>query len=147
MSILTDDHIDRIWARLTKMYGHKFTSSFGLSDDGTWIAGLRGITPKMVRSGLEQCLYREDEWPPTLPEFRKMCQGVDDDLIEYLSAQYMPSSFDSQRMSSDQLRKASKQAKEKAMAKIKNILNEDPTYFVTEDGTPAHKQLTSDNRR
>ena len=59
---------------MAKIYGHKWTSSYGESDDGTWLAGLYDVTIDQVRYGLERLrVDGERIWPPTLPEFRLLC--------------------------------------------------------------------------
>ena len=70
---LTDRHVERLWERMGKIYGHKWASSYGLCDDGTWLAGLHDVTPEQIGRGLEKCRISENAWPPTLPEFRAMC--------------------------------------------------------------------------
>ena len=55
------------------MYGNKWVSAYGESDSGTWAKGLAGITGQQLGQWVKACLYREDTWPPTLPEFRAMC--------------------------------------------------------------------------
>lgn len=60
------------------MYGHRWTSNYGSEDDGTWRKGLAGLTPEQIGLGLVKCLERrpapgEEDWPPTLTEFRAMC--------------------------------------------------------------------------
>ena len=60
------------------MYGHRWTSNYGSEDDGTWRKGLAGLTPAQIGAGLVKCLERrptsgEEDWPPTLNEFRDMC--------------------------------------------------------------------------
>lgn len=55
------------------MYGHKWTSAYGETDDGTWIKGLAGLSLEQISHGLRECLKRNDPWPPSLPEFRAMC--------------------------------------------------------------------------
>jgi hypothetical protein len=60
------------------MYGHRWTSNYGAEDDGTWRKGLAGLTPEQIGQGLVKCLERkpppgEEDWPPTLTEFRAMC--------------------------------------------------------------------------
>lgn len=61
------------------MYGHKWTSAHGEGDeDGTWQKGLTGISLDQIGIGLTGCALRNDPWPPSLPEFRAMCeQGGD----------------------------------------------------------------------
>lgn len=77
----------RLWERMVAIYGHKWTSTHGviphdeitgsLTVTGeTWQQGLRGITGQQFGRGLEACITRNDEWPPTLPEFRAMCLSV-----------------------------------------------------------------------
>jgi hypothetical protein len=58
---------------MAMIYGHKWTSSYGEKDDGTWLKGLYDITPEQVGVGLEKCRTSDDEWPPTLPIFRYRC--------------------------------------------------------------------------
>lgn len=60
---------------MASMYGHKFITNFGTSDDGTWLAGLQGFDKKQLATGLAACLKRSDPWPPTLPEFRALCRA------------------------------------------------------------------------
>ena len=68
-------HIDRLWERMTMLYGHKWTSSVGDCDDGTWMAGLHDITAQMIADGLERIIKGGNDWPPSLPEFRKICEN------------------------------------------------------------------------
>ncbi len=60
------------------MYGHRWKSNYGAEDDGTWRKGLAGLTTIQIGAGLVKCLQRkpargEEDWPPTLNEFRAMC--------------------------------------------------------------------------
>ncbi len=60
------------------MYGHRWKSNYGIEDDGTWRKGLAGLSPEQIGHGLVKCLERkpaagEEDWPPTLAEFRAMC--------------------------------------------------------------------------
>lgn len=59
---------------MCRIYGHKWTSAYGETDDGTWLKGMSDITPEQVAHGLTECLKRQDPWPPTLPEFRAMAK-------------------------------------------------------------------------
>lgn len=58
---------------MAKIYGHKWVSNYGETDDGSWLSGLHDVTPEQVSVGLEQCRINNDPWPPSLPEFRAMC--------------------------------------------------------------------------
>ena len=59
------------------LYGHKWVSSYGVNPDPdkVWTACLRGITEKQIKSALNQLAINGQEWPPSAPEFRKMCTG------------------------------------------------------------------------
>lgn len=75
-----DDDIEDLWERMAKIYGHKWTSSYGDADDGTWRAGLRGLTRKHIAHGLTKCVRGAEVWPPSLPEFIAMCKPTPQDF-------------------------------------------------------------------
>ncbi len=68
---------------MISIYGHKWTSHLGATaDDGngflsdtakTWQSYLAGITTDNLKSGFDNMILRNYEWPPSLPEFRGMC--------------------------------------------------------------------------
>ena len=62
------------------MYGHRWTSSFGdsVDPDRVWAATLAGLDEAQVRHGMRQCVAQGHEWPPSAPEFRKLCTGTSD---------------------------------------------------------------------
>ena len=80
----------RLWQRLTQIYGHRWTSQFGDATDaegrltGTarcWADGLGDLSPAALKRGLHRCVHeRADPWPPTLPEFRQLCQPAPEEL-------------------------------------------------------------------
>lgn len=73
---LDDRLIAKLWSVMARMYGHRWTSSFGETDDGTWAKGLRGLTAEQIGHGISKILAPNSEadgWPPSLPEFRAMC--------------------------------------------------------------------------
>ncbi len=59
---------------MTEMYGQKFTNSYGDAPNETWTQALASITQKELSAGVRACLLREDTWPPSLPEFLRMCR-------------------------------------------------------------------------
>lgn len=76
--------MSNLWERMGYIYGHKFTSVYGeVAFDGnelteaarTWAAGLRELTGDDIAKGLRECIACGESWPPTLPEFVKMCKG------------------------------------------------------------------------
>jgi len=69
-----------LWRRMTRIFGHRWTSAYGEMDDSTWQRGLRGLTPSQIGYGLTACIRRAEPWPPTLPEFRSLCTPSAEDL-------------------------------------------------------------------
>ena len=65
---------------MSRMYGHKWVSSYGDCDDGTWCMALKDLAPAQLGVGLARCVTRSDPWPPALPEFRAMCLPNETDL-------------------------------------------------------------------
>lgn len=55
-------------------FGHKWVSSYGAMPSETWLAGLIDMTPRELQTGLVSALTWEQEWPPTLPQFRALCR-------------------------------------------------------------------------
>lgn len=77
----------RLWERMIAIYGHKFTSAYGIlpQDEGgvatlagdTWARGLAGISEAQIAAGLEACIlnFTPGDWPE-LPHFRQKCLGI-----------------------------------------------------------------------
>ena len=86
--MLTEKHIGELWKRMAAIYGHRWVSSFGESDlDKTWFIGLQDLEPRLLAVGLETCIKnRQDAWPPSLPEFRRLCLGLPDEDVACLAA-------------------------------------------------------------
>lgn len=69
-------------------YGKKFTDQWGatapdlLADH--WAQKLTGYTPRELKRGIAALEGRE--WPPTLPEFKKLCRPTIDPLVAYYEA-------------------------------------------------------------
>ena len=80
-----------LWERMNHIYGHKWSSAFGVSATDkdmrmtdaaqTWANGLIGITGPQIAIGFRACIARDEPWPPTLPEFRALCLPVKRDPI------------------------------------------------------------------
>lgn len=79
---LSDKIICHTWQRMLSIYGHKWSSHLGLADDGTglitdsaktWQKGLAGVTLEQLKYGFDMLIFKNHDWPPSLPEFRKLC--------------------------------------------------------------------------
>lgn len=60
---------------MTSMYGHKWTSAHGVDVDseGVWSKALTGVSPRKIGEGMSLLTQKGEEWPPSAPQFRKMC--------------------------------------------------------------------------
>jgi len=114
---VTDRDVAQLWRRMARIYGHRWVSSFGDADDGTWLAGLADLLPCEIAAGIRRCIASADPWPPTLPAFRALCLGLADetDAVEAAAAEdrtdpvarellALVPSFDRHRMSAEDLR-------------------------------------------
>lgn len=64
-----------LWARMTSIYGHAWTSSYDEHDvTGTWTTALASCTPNDIARGLQACIDKPTRFPPNLAEFREMCK-------------------------------------------------------------------------
>ncbi|MBU2708849.1 hypothetical protein KCM76_22840 [Zooshikella marina] len=71
---LTRADISELFVRMVDSYGQKWSSQFGVVDkNDTWLNGLNGLTQQQLAAGFERCIKLETVWPPTLPQFRKLC--------------------------------------------------------------------------
>ncbi len=71
---------------MVRIYGHRWSSSYGECDDGTWFKGLYDVSPEQIGVGLEKCRTSGDEWPPTLPIFLDRCLPRKVEAVPYHKA-------------------------------------------------------------
>jgi len=78
--LLPRETIQTLWLTMTRVYGHKWTSQFGDQVDpgNVWAACLKGLSNEQVKHGLNCLVLNGQEWPPSAPEFRKLCTGADE---------------------------------------------------------------------
>lgn len=71
-----------LWLRMSGIYGHKWTSSFGDEPIDSWESAMFGITPAMVKTGLVRMAKSSNhvEWPPGALEFRQLCLPRSEDI-------------------------------------------------------------------
>lgn len=73
---LSDALLETLWSKMTEIFGHRWTSSFGSEPSKVWASGLAGVTGLQLADGLRKIVQRGIDWPPSLPEFRAMCEGI-----------------------------------------------------------------------
>ena len=64
----------KLWLRMGELYGHKWASQMGTAPSELWLKALSGLSDEQVKVGVNACLYSEDQWPPSLPEFVARCR-------------------------------------------------------------------------
>ena len=64
-----------VWQLMSSLYGHTWVSSYGaeVDPDHVWAATLYGLAESQIRYGMRQCVDQALDWPPSAPEFRKLC--------------------------------------------------------------------------
>ncbi len=93
--LLTSQHVTTLWEKMTRLYGHKW-SSVSESDDGTWLDALRGLTPAQLGYGWRKMIdCGEYDWPPSAPEFRRLCVDVDQGALEHYIRRFAFKGIDS----------------------------------------------------
>lgn len=74
---LPDRLLERLWLKMTEMYGHRWTSSFGdiPKPDSAWAIVLKGLSGQQLANGLNVLVHKGDEydWPPPANVFRSLC--------------------------------------------------------------------------
>lgn len=60
--------------RMTEVFGTRWTSQYGDTLPDTWRRALADMSGADIGQGLIACLKEAREWPPSLPEFRRMCR-------------------------------------------------------------------------
>ncbi|USE35997.1 hypothetical protein [Endozoicomonas sp. SCSIO W0465] len=69
-----------LFSTMTALFGQKWTSAYGLADrNGEWLKTLDGLHPTQLELGLNR-VRLAGKWPPTAPEFRKLCQPLPEEL-------------------------------------------------------------------
>lgn len=124
-----------LWERLTHLYGHKFTSTYGevavkngklTGAAQTWASGLRGINGDQLADGLRACVSRADPWPPSLPEFVALCKksGLNDFGLNYTPQYYRPQEKRPERLlePSDKLKQARRNAAANGIKALREVI-------------------------
>jgi hypothetical protein len=85
---LPESWIEKMFHKMLLEYGKKFTDQWGGADTDEliahWARELAGYTGPEMKRGLAGLDNRE--WPPTLPEFKKMCRPPVNEMTGYYEA-------------------------------------------------------------
>lgn len=125
--------MSNLWERMGHIFGHKFTSAYGeMAYDGnnlteaarTWSSGLRGLTGEQIANGLRECINCGASWPPTLPEFVKMCKGEGENEfgLNYIPEYHRTEHRRERLIESDENKEAHRAAHSVGMTDLRNVL-------------------------
>jgi hypothetical protein len=85
---LPERWVERLFERMLLDYGKKFSDQWGGADTDAliahWSRELAGYSGTELKRGLEALATKE--WPPTLPEFKKLCRRPLDATAAYYEA-------------------------------------------------------------
>jgi hypothetical protein len=85
---LPESWVERLFERMLLTYGKKFSDQWGAADTDSliafWSQDLSGYSSVELKRGLDALATRD--WPPTLPEFKKLCRAPVDSLVSYYEA-------------------------------------------------------------
>jgi hypothetical protein len=85
---LPEKWVERLFERMLLDYGKKFGDQWAQTDMDTliahWSRELAGYSGAELKRGLDALATRE--WPPTLPEFKKLCRRPLDPMHAYYEA-------------------------------------------------------------
>lgn len=75
------DIAKRLYMRFTTIYGEKFTRNHPTDDFvqmwwEDWAMGIAGLSPESIKKALQNCMMNL-EWPPSIAEFRRLCESED----------------------------------------------------------------------
>jgi hypothetical protein len=100
---LADPRImNRLWLRMTEIYGHQWTSQFGDEPAEAWCRMLAGVPPDLIAVALGRLSERTGEWPPNAAEFRNLCKKPSISPNGINAAAYRPANPQLTKIKSDQ---------------------------------------------
>lgn len=80
--------VERISAHMHLTYGKRYTDLWGATDPKAWLSywceQLAGFTAAEIKRGMDALASRE--WPPTLPEFKRLCRPPIDPQAAFYEA-------------------------------------------------------------
>ena len=124
-----------LWERMTHLYGHKWTSTFGesavsgneLTDVAkTWASALQGLTGEQLAEGLRGCVNRADPWPPSAPEFVGLCKktGRNEHGLNYIPQHLRVPILDRSSLLSSDVRDEQRKSFRENLHKLANNLRD-----------------------
>ena len=121
--------MDRLWQRLSEVYGHQLHSQYGEVMPESWERLLKGVTPDQIKDGLNRLSVRTEAWPPNAVEFRQLCMpetlspsGINSGAYIAFNDPAHPD-FEAPRIESDEQKASKNKAANSALSDMKNMFN------------------------
>jgi len=67
--------INKLWVRMSQIYGAKWVSNYGEVPTQPWINLINNMPHEKIAHGLNEIIKEGDNWPASLAKFNKMCQS------------------------------------------------------------------------
>ncbi len=78
---ITPKQIADLFGTMIGLYGAKWTREHGLADrTGQWLETLKDLHPQKFAMGINRVRLTGKDWPPSAPEFRKLCQPLPEEM-------------------------------------------------------------------
>ena len=68
--------INKLWVRMSQIYGSKWVSNYGEVPTQPWINLINNMPHEKIAHGLNEIIKEGDNWPPSLSKFNRMCQSM-----------------------------------------------------------------------
>ena len=137
--------MDRLWLRLSEIYGSALVSQYGETIPEAWELLLKEVTPDQIASGLGKLATRESAFPPNAAEFRQLClpatispNGGNSDAYLMISDPKHPSYQDPKRIESDSYVSKRRQAGRSALDGMKDLLAD------VQDSVPLNGKMSDE---
>jgi hypothetical protein len=100
---LTNKRASRLWQRMAELYGNKWHSQMGPAPTELWLRAVSGLSDDQLKVGINACLYSDDQWPPSLPEFVSRCKARRENAGMYANTPLLPAAKSSAETAAEQL--------------------------------------------
>lgn len=73
--------IDRLWVRMSQIYGSKWVINYGTEPSRPWVDFVTNLPNEKIAHGLNEIIKEGLDWPPSLAKFNQMCQSYRPSLL------------------------------------------------------------------
>lgn len=82
------ERVSQLFRRMRSVYGHKWRATWKTRAAveeamAEWALDLQGVSDEALADGFERMKAEYADWPPTLPEFKRLCVPVSEPTAPY----------------------------------------------------------------